>query len=137
MFSSSEVEDLLLESTNPDFQMSSCRRAIVDLILAIGAQCSKSTAISQQIERSFSCRAQRYAFSGMLEDPNIDMVRAFTLMAFYMLGACKRNSAYMYLGVASRAAAAIGLHCRDSYVGGDDPKYQSRCVCSAHDDGFP
>lgn len=69
----------------------------------------------------------------MLEDPNIDMVRAFTLMAFYMLGACRRNAAFMYLGVATRAAVAIGLQCRDSYVATDDPKYQSRCVYLVHD----
>lgn len=128
------MEELLLESTNPNFQMNSCRRATVDLIVAIGAQCSKSTAISKQIERSFFCRAQRYAFSVMLEDPNIDMVRAFTLMAFYMLGACRRNTTFMYLGVASRAAAAIGLHRRDSYVAADDFNCQSRCVYSVQGD---
>lgn len=37
-------------------------------------------------------------------------VQLFLLCAFYMFGACRRNAAYMYLGVASRAAHAIGLH---------------------------
>lgn len=46
----------------------------------------------------------------MLRDPSINMIRTFLLMAFYMLGACHRNAAYMYLGVASKAAAALGLH---------------------------
>lgn len=46
----------------------------------------------------------------MLNDPSIDMVRLFLLMAFYMLGACRRNAAFMYLGVASKAATALGLH---------------------------
>ncbi|KAK2753619.1 hypothetical protein FQN54_007396 [Arachnomyces sp. PD_36] len=126
VLSASEVEELLMESSNPNSEMTPCRRATADLIVAIGAQCSKATPISQQIERSFSCRAQQNAFSGMLEDPNIDMVRAFTLMAFYMLGACRRNAAWMYLGVATRAAAVVGLHRRDSYAATDNPKYRSR-----------
>lgn len=40
----------------------------------------------------------------------MDLVRVFVLMSFYMLGACRRNAAFMYLGVASRAAVALGLH---------------------------
>lgn len=51
----------------------------------------------------------------MLEDPDIDMVRAFILMTFYMLGHCRRNTAFLYLGIATRAAVALGLHRRDSY----------------------
>lgn len=62
----------------------------------------------------------------MLEDPNVDMVRAFILMAFYMLGDCRRNSAFMYLGIATRAAVALGLHSRDSYADMKSPKYQLR-----------
>lgn len=38
------------------------------------------------------------------------MVRLFLLMAFYMLGACQRNAAAMYLGVATKAAVVLGLH---------------------------
>lgn len=51
----------------------------------------------------------------MLEDPNINIVRVFLLMAYYMLGSCRRNSAFMYLGIASRAAVSLGLHSKDSY----------------------
>lgn len=36
-------------------------------------------------------------------------------MAFYMLGACRRNAAFMYIGVASKAASALGLHVTDQY----------------------
>ena len=41
------------------------------------------------------------------------MVQAFLLLAFYMLGAVRRNAAFMYLGVAARAAFALGLHTSD------------------------
>jgi hypothetical protein len=43
------------------------------------------------------------------------MARIFLLMAFYMLGECRRNSAFMYLGVAVKAALALGLHSRASF----------------------
>lgn len=46
----------------------------------------------------------------MLENPSLEMVSLFLLMSFYMLGACRRNAAFMYLGVAARAAVALGLH---------------------------
>lgn len=51
----------------------------------------------------------------MLRDPTLDMVRSFLLMAFYMLGACHRNAAFMYLGVAAKAASALGLHRAEQY----------------------
>lgn len=50
------------------------------------------------------------AFNGMLEYPSINLVRMFLLMAFYMLGASRRNSAFMYIGVASKSADILGLH---------------------------
>lgn len=40
----------------------------------------------------------------------MDLVRVFLLMSFYMFGACRRNAAFMYLGVAARSAVAVGLH---------------------------
>ncbi|KAK2751123.1 hypothetical protein FQN57_000198 [Myotisia sp. PD_48] len=123
-----EVDDLLRESgsTVDAYHTSSCKKAIANLIVAIGAQSCKTTTASQQTEVTFFCQAQRHAFEGMLENPNIDMVRAFILMAYYMLGACRRNAAFMYLGVATRAAVALGLHSPDSYAASDREKYQSR-----------
>ena len=59
-------------------------------------------------------RAQTLTFRRMLEDPDLEMVRVFLLMSFYMLGHCRRNTAFMYLGTATRAAISIGLHtCSD------------------------
>lgn len=50
------------------------------------------------------------AFEKMLEDPTMNLARAFILLAFYMFGACRRNSAFMYLGVAAKSADILGLH---------------------------
>jgi hypothetical protein len=86
--------------------------ALRDIMIAIGAQSSKndlSPAI-MRAERFFFKRAQQCAFAGMLENPSMDLIRLFILLSFYMLGACRRNAAFMYLGVAARAAAALGIH---------------------------
>ncbi|OIW34815.1 hypothetical protein CONLIGDRAFT_688771 [Coniochaeta ligniaria NRRL 30616] len=87
---------------------------IRDLVIAIGAQC-KSLVDSRRVGQECFRRAQVAAFSGMLEDPGIDLVRAFLLMSFYMLGHCRRNAAFMYLGTATRAAISIGLHSCEAY----------------------
>ncbi|KAL4757127.1 Zn(II)2Cys6 transcription factor [Aspergillus foveolatus] len=86
--------------------------ALRDIMIAIGAQSSKNdlSPASMRAERFFFKRAQQCAFAGMLENPSMDLIRLFTLLSFYMLGACRRNAAFMYLGVAARAAAALGLH---------------------------
>jgi hypothetical protein len=89
-------------------------QAMLNMMLAIGHQCrGRST---HHATRYFTC-AQKYAFEGFLCDPSLDMVRVFLLMAFYMLGACHRNAAFMYLGIASKAACALGLHRKEQYKG--------------------
>ncbi|KAL6232470.1 hypothetical protein BDW75DRAFT_247146 [Aspergillus navahoensis] len=86
--------------------------ALRDIMIAIGAQSSKNdlSPTVMRVERFFFKRAQQCAFAGMLENPSLDLIRLFILLSFYMLGACRRNAAFMYLGVAARAAAALGLH---------------------------
>ena len=85
------------------------------LILAIGAQCRGLSQSDLQYSATFFSQGQALAFQGMLRDPSLDMVRDFLLMAFYMLGACHRNAAFMYLGVAAKAASALGLHHAEQY----------------------
>ncbi|KAE9582269.1 hypothetical protein CGMCC3_g1411 [Colletotrichum fructicola] len=98
---------------------------IREMVIAIGAQCS-SASEAQTIGRSCFRRAQRQAFAELLEDPDLHMVRLFLLMAFYMLGECRRNTAYMYLSIAARAALALGLHSPSSFMGKPDQKGQLR-----------
>ncbi|KAJ5783265.1 hypothetical protein N7457_005039 [Penicillium paradoxum] len=98
----------------PSSNQEKTRAAIIDLMIAIGAQSSTNDSNTLRIERFYFARGQRRAFSNMLEDPSLDLVRTFLLMSFYMLGACRRNTAFMYLGVASRAAVALGLHADSS-----------------------
>lgn len=94
----------------PSGHRENIKAAIRDLVLAIGAQSCANDPETIQIEQAFFARGQRRAFTDFLEDPGIDLVRAFLLMSFYMFGACRRNAAFMYLGVAARSAVALGLH---------------------------
>ncbi len=85
-------------------------QAALDMVLAIGAQARAATPDDTQLAAAYFNRARQAAFEGMLAHPSLGMVRLFTLLAFYMLGACQRNAAFMYLGVASKAAVVLGLH---------------------------
>ncbi|KAM6485264.1 hypothetical protein HDV62DRAFT_354524 [Trichoderma sp. SZMC 28011] len=126
IFGPTEIEDILLKTGTDGAQsLSPSQHAAIDLVIAIGAQC-KSPMDAQQIGPAYFRQAQQRAFAGMLEDPNIDMVRAFLLMAFYMLGHCRRNTAFMYLGIASRAAVALGMHSPHSYTDLKNPLCQLR-----------
>jgi hypothetical protein len=100
----------LLHNRRSDTGHAQHTTALLDVMIAIGAQSHKHDPTKVQIEHFFFARGQRRAFVSMLENPSLEMVSLFLLMSFYMLGACRRNAAFMYLGVAARAAVALGLH---------------------------
>ncbi|KAK6008118.1 hypothetical protein QM012_000021 [Aureobasidium pullulans] len=103
MYIMSSANDVSAKSYRED-------NAAINLVIAIGAQCRGLDHNDLQIAAKYFAMAQKAAFESMLQDPSINMVRIFLLMAFYMLGACQRNAAFMYIGVASKAASALGLH---------------------------
>ncbi|KAL2869176.1 Zn(II)2Cys6 transcription factor [Aspergillus lucknowensis] len=111
----SDMEARQMVGTSPPTNGTSNKTTVAlrDIMIAIGAQSSKNNVAITRVERYFFTRAQQCAFAGMLENPSLDLIRLFILMSFYMLGACRRNAAFMYLGVAARAAAALGLHLTD------------------------
>lgn len=129
VFDASELEELL--GTDQDIEysapalLSPLKQASVDLVIAIGAQC-ESLSSARTIGQAYFRKARTQAFVGFLEDPDLDMVRTFLLMAFFMLGECRRNAAFMYLGVAAKAALALGLHSRESYAAKPDLGDQSK-----------
>lgn len=84
------------------------------MMIAIGAQCRGQPTDSPKAFRYFS-EARKLSFQGFLTDLTLNMARAFVLMAFYMFGACRRNAAFMYLGIATKAASVLGLHMSDQF----------------------
>ncbi|KAJ0415190.1 hypothetical protein BJY00DRAFT_293847 [Aspergillus carlsbadensis] len=113
VLSDTETRQMLGTSPPANDTLNKTMVALRDIMIAIGAQSSKNDSAITRVERYFFTRAQQCAFAGMLENPSFDLIRLFILMAFYMMGACRRNAAFMYLGVAARAAAALGLHLTD------------------------
>ena len=118
IMSREEAIELLRSTTEADEPDTSHRQIIADLIVAIG-QRSESHDPLRGSEKLYFSSIQLRALEMMLHPPSLDMVMAFLLMSFYMLGACRRNIAYMYLGVATRAAVVLGLHQWESYESDD------------------
>ncbi|KAE8152644.1 hypothetical protein BDV25DRAFT_60121 [Aspergillus avenaceus] len=85
------------------------------MIIAIGAQCKGRTREDILCAARYFGQARKMAFHGFLEDPTVNMARDFLLMAFYMFGACRRNVAFMYIGVAAKASIVLGLHVSGHY----------------------
>lgn len=100
------------------------RLAAAYLMIAIGGQCQGSSEAS-----AFFLKGQQIAFEGFLYDPSLDMLKEFLLMAYYTLAACRRNAAFMYLGVASKAASALGLHRREQYRACSKQEAEARLRC--------
>lgn len=120
----------MLGTTPPTHETSNrTMAALRDIMIAIGAQSSKNGFAFMRVERFFFKRAQQCAFAGMLENPSLDLIRLFILMSFYMLGACRRNAAFMYLGVSARAAAALGLHLTSFTQLEADEQQKRQVVC--------
>lgn len=114
LFLGCNPESLILDDPGPKTDREKTRAAVRDLVIAIGAQSCPNEPETVRIERFFFARGQQRTFANFLEDPSMDLVRVFLLMSFYVFGACRRNAAFMYLGVAARSAVALGLH-TDSY----------------------
>jgi hypothetical protein len=84
-------------------------------MISIGAQCRGRDGADLASAAKFFTQARQMAFESMLQDPTTNMARTFLLMAFFMLGACRRNAAFMFIGVASKAAVVLGLHVSGQY----------------------
>ncbi|KAL0941533.1 C6 transcription factor [Colletotrichum truncatum] len=97
------------EPTTHDEEAMNC---ILFLIFGIGAQrCPDNR--DTDAEKYFNY-GRFLAVSYAMENPTNNTVRSYVLITVYLLGASRRNSAFMHLGVAVRAAYALGIHRRDN-----------------------
>lgn len=85
--------------------------SIFYLVLAIGAQVSDT---NQALAEQYFSSGRQLAFSAFQETPSIHTIQSYILVSMYMLGACRRNGAFMNLGIALRAAYAVGIHRKDA-----------------------
>lgn len=75
------------------------------LILAIGLR----TANDVKAEEYFEYSRER-ALSSLSSDLSVATVQAFALITMYMLCSCQINGAFLYFGIAVRAAYSVGIH---------------------------
>lgn len=112
LFDPTEMVSGLLEwiqDPSADDKLSS---SIFYLILAIGAQVTAENGNDESAHLYFATGRQ-LAFSSFTQEPSIQTVQSYALIAMYLLGACRRNASFMNLGIAVRAAYALGLHRND------------------------
>ena len=112
-----------LESSH-DGPEQDANNAIFFLILAIGAQTCPEH-LDDLAEQYFNY-GQFLTVSGIMEDPSIATIQAYVLITMYLLGASRRNAAFMHLGIAVRAAYALGIHRDDINALFDRPEYVVR-----------
>lgn len=85
--------------------------SIFYLVLAIGAQV---TDIDQTTAEKYFLSGRQLAFAAFTETPSISTIQSYILITMYMLGACRRNGAFMNMGIALRAAYAVGIHRKEA-----------------------
>ncbi|KAF5026480.1 hypothetical protein F66182_1467 [Fusarium sp. NRRL 66182] len=81
------------------------------LVFAIGAQTGPED--KDDLAESFFNYGRYLTVETLLEEPGIVTIQVLVLIAMYLLGASRRNAAFMYLGMGVRAAYAVGLHRHD------------------------
>lgn len=83
---------------------------IIFLVLAIGALTSASSSRQELIAESHFNYGRQLAFTYLVDEPSLVTVQAFCLISYYMIASCRRNGAFTHLGIAARAAYALGIH---------------------------
>lgn len=79
--------------------------AVNYLVLAIGSQ-----SVDEESSTAYFQYAKALALSSLDGDLGIETVTSFALITLYMLRACQINGAFLFFGIAARAAYSIGLH---------------------------
>lgn len=86
--------------------------SIYYLVLAIGAQVRPGEG-GETLAEAYFTRGRHLVASNFMDDPSVFTIQSYALITMYMMIICRRNGAFMNLGIAVRAAYALGLHRSD------------------------
>ena len=111
LFDPDDITEHLLTWARGSGSETDFNSSIYYLVMAIGALTRSSTEVDEA--EFYFLRGREIGVSSFLEDPSVLTIQAYTLITFYMLSAVRRNGAFMLLGIAVRAAYALGLHRSD------------------------
>ncbi|KAK0665291.1 hypothetical protein QBC41DRAFT_233127 [Cercophora samala] len=82
--------------------------AVNYLVLAIG--CQKTEKGNEGTAQQYFDYARDVAFASLGGNLGVASVQVFILITLYSLGACQINAAFLFFGLAARAALSIGVH---------------------------
>lgn len=77
------------------------------LVLAIGTLSLKD---QEALSQEYFEYAQSKAFATLSTNLSVETIQAFALITLYMLCSCQINGAFLFFGIAARAAYSIGIH---------------------------
>jgi hypothetical protein len=133
----STIDHLLSRWINGNIAVASSSAALLYLVLAYAAQVRSESAEDTYRSQSFFYHGRRIALMELTEYPTMETTQAFTLISLYMLGSCRRNGAYLNLGIAISAAKSLGYHRSEVALPqcGDDEwlKYEDVFICKTFD----
>ncbi|KAK5987025.1 putative transcriptional regulatory protein [Cladobotryum mycophilum] len=98
------VEDLLLWA-NLERKPNNVTSIVYFLVLAIGLQID-----NDELSQEYFEYARDQAYTNLSDSLSVEVVQAFVLITIYMLCSCQINGAFLFFGIAVRAAYSIGLH---------------------------
>ncbi|KAK5072539.1 hypothetical protein LTR51_005177 [Lithohypha guttulata] len=111
LFDKSDILQHLASWTEETVTTNIATDSIFYLVLAIGAR--NCLANNDDLAEQYFNRGRELAMSSFMDDPSVLTVQSYVLIAMYLLTVCRRNAAFMLLGIAVRAAYALGLHRSD------------------------
>lgn len=111
LFDKADIMQHLGSWTEGSAVSSNSTDSIFYLVLAIGARNRGSE--DDDIAELYFTKGRDLAVSSFMDDPSVLTVQSYVLIAFFLLSSCRRNGAFMLLGIAIRAAYALGLHRSD------------------------
>lgn len=103
---------------------SAAQEAIFFLIFAIGAQASPED--NDELPERYFNYGRYLTVCGATVEPSISNIQAYILLSMYLLAASRRNASFMYLGIAVRAAYALGIHWSDINAAFEPSEYAPR-----------
>ncbi|KAF4971701.1 hypothetical protein FZEAL_9765 [Fusarium zealandicum] len=98
------LEDLMLWA-NLDQKPNDASTVINLLVLAIGRHMD-----NEELAQDYFEYARDKAYATLSGDLSVTTVQTFTLITLYMLCSCQINGAFLFFGIAVRAAYSVGIH---------------------------
>ena len=116
LFDRSWLIDILPTWIEDPLRKEQLKSPSIYLALAIGAQGRAQDEADEIVAEKCFGYGRQLAMLTLMDDPSLLTVQAYTLVTYYMVAACRRNAAFTNLGVAARAAYALGIHRHETNV---------------------